>query len=634
MIAVSAALRAEEGGAEDDYFGALPVVLTVSRLAQPLSDTPGAVTVLDRDKIRRSGARDVADLMRMVPGYMVAGWNGANPNAAYHAPVDEYGTRNLVLIDGRSVYSPFYLGNTNKGMLGVMLEDIERIEVLRGSNSAAYGANAMFGVINIVTRHSGDTHGAEIVVAGGNDGLADVRARVGWGNDAASFRLSTGRRADHGYRNAFDDMVLRQTHFRADLRPSVSDDMLVEAGGTEFSGGEGFLADPGNSQRTVFWNDWYLHGQWRRQLSDTDEIKVSANVDQERIHDSTPYAPLPAVLLDFGGEGRRYNVEIQHQLGLTQSLRAVWGLGFKREEALSKAIYGQDHPITFNESRLFGNLEWRFSPRWLVNAALFLGDHSWTGGYAAPRIMVNYELTPDHTLRMGAGKSVRTPSLYELAGDVRYYLGGVLLQRPTAARGNVRPETLLTQELGYFGNFREARLTLDVRAYHEEMKGYIDAKSYTLPAPVPLLDPQGEDYVNTPGLRSFGVEYQLRWQPWDTTEVWVNQNWQHYSWSDSDRDDRSPPTYASSVMLFQKLPGGLDLSVSFHNNGKMTWRGQDNLTNSRRFDMRLAYPFRIDGVRAEVAVVAQSLNGRQPIFQPSEQFMFDRRLFGTLRIEY
>jgi len=175
---------------------------------------------------------------------------------------------------------------------------------------------------------------------------------------------------------------------------------------------------------------------------------------------------------------------------------------------------------------------------------------------------------------------------------------------------------------------------LDVRAYHEEMKGYIDAKSYTLPAPVPLLDPQGEDYVNTPGLRSFGVEYQLRWQPWDTTEVWVNQNWQHYSWSDSDRDDRSPPTYASSVMLFQKLPGGLDLSVSFHNNGKMTWRGQDNLTNSRRFDMRLAYPFRIDGVRAEVAVVAQSLNGRQPIFQPSEQFMFDRRLFGTLRIEY
>jgi iron complex outermembrane receptor protein len=240
MIAASTAPRAEEGGAEDDYFGALPVVLTVSRLAQPLSDTPGAVTVLDRDKIRRSGARDVADLMRMVPGYMVAGWNGANPNAAYHAPVDEYGTRNLVLIDGRSVYSPFYLGNTNKGMLGVMLEDIERIEVLRGSNSAAYGANAMFGVINIVTRHSGDTHGAEVVVAGGNDGLADVRARVGWGNDAASFRLSTGRRADHGYRNAFDDMVLRQTHFRADLRPSVSDDMLVEAGGTEFSGGEGF----------------------------------------------------------------------------------------------------------------------------------------------------------------------------------------------------------------------------------------------------------------------------------------------------------------------------------------------------------------------------------------------------------
>lgn len=633
MIAASAAPRAEEGGAEDDYFGALPVVLTVSRLAQPLSDTPGAVTVLDRDKIRRSGARDVADLMRMVPGYMVAGWNGANPNAAYHAPVDEYGTRNLVLIDGRSVYSPFYLGNTNKGMLGVMLEDIERIEVLRGSNSAAYGANAMFGVINIVTRHSGDTHGVEAAAAGGNDGLMDVRARIGWGDDTASFRLSTGRRADHGYRNAFDDMVLRQTHFRGDLRPSVTDDVLVEAGGTELAAGEGFPGDPGNSQRMVHWSDWYLHGQWRRQVSDTDEVKVSVNADQERIHDSTPYATLPAVLVDFGGDGRRYNLELQHQLSVASNLRAVWGLGFKREEAYSKAIYNQDI-VAFNESRLFGNLEWRVSPRWLVNAALFLGDHSWTGGYAAPRIMANYQLTDDHTLRMGVGKSVRTPTLYELAGDVRYYLGGVLLQRPTAARGNARPETLLTQELGYFGNFRDARMTLDVRVYHEEMKGYIDAKSYTLPAPVPALDPQGEDYVNTPGLRSFGVEYQLRWLPWESTEIWLNQNWQHYSWSDSDRQDRTPPTYATSVMLFQKLPADFDLSVGFHVNGKMAWRGQKDASNSRRLDLRLAYPFRINGIRAEAAVVAQSVNGRQPIFLPSEQFMFERRLFGTLRIEY
>jgi hypothetical protein len=144
---------------EADFFADVPTVLTVSRLAQPLQDTPGAVTVLDREWIRRSGARTLAELLRLVPGYLVSGYNGANPVAAYHAPVDELGTRNLVLIDGRSVYSSTYLGGTLHGMYVLSLEEIERIEVLRGSNSAAFGANALFGVINVITRHPQDTMG-------------------------------------------------------------------------------------------------------------------------------------------------------------------------------------------------------------------------------------------------------------------------------------------------------------------------------------------------------------------------------------------------------------------------------------------------------------------------------------------
>lgn len=85
-VLVAGMACAEEPVSEQDYFGTLPVVLTVSRLAQPLSDTPGAVTVLDRDKIHRSGARDVTELLRLVPGYLVGGWNGANPNAPITHP--------------------------------------------------------------------------------------------------------------------------------------------------------------------------------------------------------------------------------------------------------------------------------------------------------------------------------------------------------------------------------------------------------------------------------------------------------------------------------------------------------------------------------------------------------------------
>lgn len=627
--------HADEGITEDDYFGTLPVVLTVSRLAQPISDTPGAVTVIDRDKIRRSGARDVTDLLRLVPGYLVSGWNGANPNAAYHTPLDDHGMRNLVMIDGRSVYSAFYLGDTHKGIQGVMLEDIERIEVLRGSNSAAYGANAMFGVINIVTRNAEDTHGVEVSVTGGTNGIEDNRARVGWGNDVGSFRLSTGRRTDSGYRNAYDDLVLSQAHFRGDLRPSVYDDILLEAGVTESAAGEGFPNSNGNPLRTVAWHDWYMHGQWRHQLSEAEEVKLTANVDEEHIRDVVPYPLFPAILLDASGRGRRINLELQHQLNLAESVRAVWGLGFKQEEAQSKAMYFREDPLSFNETRFFTNLEWRLSPQWLINAGVFVGHHSWTGTYSAPRVMVNYQLTPDQTLRFGVTKSVRAPSLFELAGDVRYFYNGVLVGRTVAARGDLRPETLQTQEVGYFGNFRDLRLTLDVRGYHEHVKGLIDTKSYNLPVPVPFTGTVAQDYVNNSGLIARGIEYQLRWSPSETTEFWLNQNFEGYEWDDASKTDRIAPTHATTLALFQKLPADFDLSIMYHFNGTMTWRGEhEQMGHNRRVDVRLAYPFRMSGMRAEAAVVVQSANGDEPVFLPAENFVYERRVFGTLRFEY
>jgi len=620
---------------EDDPIGQLPVVLTVSRLAQPISDTPGAVTIIDRDKIHRSGARTVADVLRLVPGYMVSGWNGANPTAAYHAPLDDYGIRNLVLIDGRSVYSPFYLGDTHRGMMGVMLEDIERIEVLRGSNAAAYGANAMFGVINIITRHSQDTHGTEVSVTGGEGGIADNRLRVGWGDDTASFRLSTGRQQDSGYRNAYDDKQLSQFHFRSDLRPTVDNDILLETGATELSAGEGFANQNGNPQRTVAWRDWYLHGQWRRQLSDQEEIKVTANFEEEHIRDRAPYPPSPDILLDFGGRGRRVNLEFQHQFNLAANLRSVWGLGYKHEDALSKAIYYRDDTVAFQETRAFGNLEWRINAEWLINAGLFVGNHSWTGTYAAPRLMANYHLTPDHTFRAGVTKSERTPSLFELAGDVRYFQNGALVGRTTAARGTVSPESLQTQELGYFGNLRDWSMTLDVRAYHERLRNLIDTFSYNLPVSLPATGTKVTDYANYPGLTARGIEYQWRWSPLERTELWINQNFEHYAWEDKSKMDHLPPSYATTVALFQKLPGNVNLTLSYTTSSTMTWRSTSNqLQHSRRVDARLAYPFLVGSTKIEAAVAVQAANGDQPVYLPSEKFIFERRLYGTIRLEF
>lgn len=678
---------AATGSSEQDYFSELPEVLTVTRLAQPISETPGAVTIIDRETIRRSGARELVDVLRMVPGYMVSGFNGANPTAAYHAPLDDYGVRNLVLVDGRSAYSAYYWGDTHRGMMGLLLEDIERIEVLRGANSAAYGANAMFGVINIITRHSADTRGAEVSVTGGQRGIWDNQARIGWGDANASFRLSTGRRSDSGYGNAYDDKIVSQLHFRGDLRPVADQEVMLAAGVAELSTGGGFPEDFGNPERTTGWRNVYLHGTWQKQLSETDQIRLTANIDEETIRDAFAYASDPSVIVSSSGNGRRTNLEFQHKMGFGAALRAVWGAGYKYEEAVSSPLYNRNDAVSIHEERLFGNLEWRPHARWIVNAGGFLGNHSKKGTYFSPRLMANFHATSNHTFRMGATESTRMPTLFELQGDVRYYPKNVLgtplplsgssklqnlltyfaaMGQPailSSSSGEVKPEKLYSQEIGYFGNFRDWRMTLDVRAYIERMRDVVAVGSRNIPGYLsgtipagtlvtngaltfPLLAPLSvnvplavTDFVNVSGFKTRGLEYQLRWKPLAATEIWLNQNFQRTFWHDGSIKSL-PPTHATTLALFQKLPLDLDMSLMYHAIGAMTWGGrEDALPRIHRLDARLAKPFRIGSTKAEAAFVVQAANGSYPEYQQGAagngaNFMFERRAFGTLRLEF
>jgi iron complex outermembrane receptor protein len=141
---------------EDVYFTDIPVVLSVTRLAQPKSDAPAAITVIDRSTIEASGIREIPELMRLVPGFQV-GHDYGDVLAPEQTPVtylgysDQFSRKMQVLVDGRSVYDPMY-GGVRWSELGLLLDDIDRIEVIRGPNAASYGSNAFLGVINIITR--------------------------------------------------------------------------------------------------------------------------------------------------------------------------------------------------------------------------------------------------------------------------------------------------------------------------------------------------------------------------------------------------------------------------------------------------------------------------------------------------
>ncbi len=226
---------------EKDFLDDMPVVLSVSRLPQRLDDAPGAVTIMDRNMIRLSGARDVADLMRLVPGFQTStSFEADAPQASYHGGFGGYSSRMQVLVDGRSVYSPYFIGSIAPGLQTVALEDIDHIEVLRGSNSAAYGARAFLGVINIVTRDPVDTLGVQASLTGGENDVRDGRASFGWSAGDTALRFGVDRRADAGLTGGHGRNQVNRVNFRADWRPNARDEVEVRSGLLEIRTGKGF----------------------------------------------------------------------------------------------------------------------------------------------------------------------------------------------------------------------------------------------------------------------------------------------------------------------------------------------------------------------------------------------------------
>lgn len=185
----------------DDLFidnEALPQVLTATRLKQTPAEVPGSMTVLDSELITASGARDISELLRLVPGMMVGNISGNQAAVNYHGTNASEARRMQVLIDGRSVYRAG-LATVDWSDIPVAIEDIERIEVFRGPNTVSYGANALMAVVNIITRNPADSHGTRLKITRGQRGINDFYASQGTGWNGGDLRLSLSGQEDDGF---------------------------------------------------------------------------------------------------------------------------------------------------------------------------------------------------------------------------------------------------------------------------------------------------------------------------------------------------------------------------------------------------------------------------------------------------
>lgn len=625
---------------EADFFTELPVVLSVSRLRQPLREAPGAVTVIDAEMIRQSGARTLAELLRLVPGFLVAENAIGAPLAVYHGLTTDTAGSMQVLIDGRTQYSPLWFGGVNWSVIQVSLADIERIEVVRGSNSAAFGANAVLGVVNVVTYDAAQTHGTRVALAAGNRGTREAYARHGWGGGRGDYRLSVEESRTEGL-DAFPDRRLTR-HFsgRADVRLDHDDELEMMLGGVTVTQGDGYYPEPttwlyDNPPRDRYLDSYYAQIGWKRQLAGGDELRLryfrvreSGSMRFLAQYDSIDMAG-PSFgsdgLVDFYGdfdyqpEITRDDVEFQHTVNWGDA-RLVWGGGGRNDRVLFKQIYAHDTPMSNQLWRAFGNLEWRLAPKWLLNLGGTWEDDSIAGNTLAPRLMVNWLATPEQTLRAGVSRAYRSPSLYQQRADERLidqsgllllFTGSDMFQE-TLSLHTLDPEEMTAYELGYLGEWKPAGVVFDARVFREELRGRV----------VRYDDAGGTfHFANAQDVNFTGAEAQLRYAPTPRTRFIVNHAVIQISsqmtgnevpataWAgEANYAEHSAPSNLTSLHWVQKL-AAFESSLAYYRVGSYKWTRNTDFPAYERVDWRLAYPFQIDRNKGELALTLRAIGG-------------------------
>lgn len=274
----------------------VPMVLTPARLRQPQSQVPASVTVIDRELIEASGAREIYQLLQMVPGMSAVKVDGNVPTVSYHGTQSRDVRRMLVMIDGRSQYLPG-LARVLWNDFPIEIEDVERIEVTRGPAAAAYGANAFQGVINIITRHPQDVAGSSVAVRGGNNDVRDWRVSAADSNDGVSSRVTVASRHDAGYTEPFrgeprrDSKSVQTINLRSHIEINERDSLELMAGGSQrtldlptarsdFEDFTDFTVLPENRSEEAF-----AQLRWSRQISEWHQLKIQAYTQYKKTED-------------------------------------------------------------------------------------------------------------------------------------------------------------------------------------------------------------------------------------------------------------------------------------------------------------------------------------------------------------
>ncbi|EFK95147.1 TonB-dependent receptor, plug [sediment metagenome] len=645
---------------EADFLDEMPVVLSVSRLSQPVNEAPAAVTVIDQDMIRASGFRDIPDLLRLVPGFSVAYTRTNTWAVGYHGLADAYSRRFQVLVDGRSIYSAAF-GAVQWQELPLSIDDVERIEVVRGPNAATFGSNAFFAVINIITKEAVQVPGTFASVQYGDHGMAGLTLRHGGKSGDTNYRLTfSAQNRDRFDEDTYDNIppiplkLFEETRTymvngRADHRVSASDEVSAQFGLAIGDWQAGRQLDPPNPEhvlepRQQDVNNAYVQLKFRRVLSVDDEWSLQFYHSR---HDFEALSSLDAFGLTIIGDQdalqTRTSLEFQANSRLAPDLRMAWGAEVRRETVESPLYFDSSDTLDGVLGRVNANLEWRVRPDLLLQGGAMLEYHYYAGLDVSPRVAMNYDFAPGHTLRLNVSQAYRMPTFQEQDGNIVYRsTTGLPIDIITVPTSNLQSERIRSHEIGYVGQYRPWRIQLDAKLFYDKVDDYIGSTRIALPVGAELVSGgspgRARQGLNSGSFTLRGGDLQLNWQPTHAFRLSAQYARVYISTSDAldtvDDDVKdSVPLDNFSLLARYDLGQGWMVSTGVYHSSSMDWLDQgDSMEPFTRVDARLARRWTWQGHEVEAAVVGQALNGDYSEFRESQ--VFSRRVYGSLSLAW
>ncbi len=606
-------------------------ISSAAKRPQRLSDAATAIYAIGREEIRRSGATSLPELLRTVPGVQVSRIDGSRYAVSIRGFSSRYSGKLLILQDGRTLYSPLFSGTYWEAQ-DVLLEDVERIEVIRGSGGTLWGANAVNGVINIITRQAKDTQGTYVEARAGTleRGVA-VRhgtALASGGHARAYAKIDRHDPLETASGDeTYDAWEQQRAGFRVDLVPSASDKVTVQGDVFEAHSQQRVLLMPAPTVPASFVPDTALSQganllvRWQRELGQKESWQLQAYADQTRQADVMQQHRIDTL-----------DIEWQHRLPLTASQDLTWGLGLRSvRQRLDGGFTVSMNPAQHDHLvySAFVQDEIQLHPDVHLTLGSKVEHNGYTGLEMQPSARLQWRASPTDNVWAAASRSVATPSMATTATVGHFGIQTIpgFGDAVIGVRGNpdLLSEVMNSFELGYRGQFGP-RFNLDVAAFYNQ---YDHLVSREVGMPFPALLPTPHLVLPFPldnqvEGKTYGFELAANWQ--------VSPGWRlhgSYSWLQMDLKAKPggtglvafgaaghSPEHMVKLHSLHQLAHNLELDASLNYSSKLTFSsplsGALEVPGHTRLDLRLGWR---PSANVEVNLIGRNLlKDRHPEF--------------------